>query len=167
MTGQNIEQTCTLVKPDGVRKGAIGAILGRFEQAGLQLVGLKFLQLTQQDAERFYAEHQGKPFYPGLIEFMTSGPIVAAVWRGEGAIQRARGLMGATNSKDALPGTIRHDFGTDNRYNVVHGSDSPVSAEREIQFFFEPRELLEYPTGSLKGNNDGESKKTSHRLTTR
>ena len=138
------ERTCTLVKPDGVEKQLIGTVLSRFEKAGLQLVGLKMLRLSRADAERFYAEHKERPFYPGLIEFMISSPIVASIWEGENAIQVARGVMGATNSPEAEMGTLRREFGTDNRRNLVHGSDSPKSAEREIAFFFKPEELFSY-----------------------
>jgi nucleoside-diphosphate kinase len=138
------ERTLTLVKPDGVEKRLTGTVLERFEKSGLQLVGLKMVRLTPETAEQFYAEHKGKPFFPPLIEFMTSAPIVAAVWEGEGAIQKARQLMGATNSSDAAPGTLRRQYGTDNRKNLVHGSDSVPSADREIAFFFKPQELFAY-----------------------
>lgn len=143
-----MERTLGLVKPDGVCKHHIGAILQRFESAGLKVVGLKMIRLDRPKAEGFYAEHRGKPFYEGLVLFMTSGPIVAIVWEGNGAIARARELMGATDSAKAAPGTLRREFGTDNRYNLVHGSDSPESAEREIGYFFTPGELFTY------GEND-------------
>jgi nucleoside-diphosphate kinase len=139
-----VERTLTLVKPDGVTKRLAGTVIDRFEKAGLQLAALKMLRLSQPDAERFYAEHKGRPFYGPLMEFMTSAPIVAMVWSGEGAIQKARGLMGATNSQEAAAGTLRKQFGEDNRKNLVHGSDSPASAEREIAFFFKPNELFQY-----------------------
>lgn len=142
------ERTLTLVKPDGVSKRLTGTVLDRFEKAGLQIVGLKMVQLTRSEAERFYAEHKGRPFYEALIEFMVSTPIVAAVWEGGGAILKARELMGATNSPAAAPGTLRKQFGTDNRRNLVHGSDSAASAQREITFFFKPDELFEYQAES-------------------
>jgi nucleoside-diphosphate kinase len=151
------ERTLTLVKPDGTEKHLTGVVLERYESAGLQLAGLKMLRLSRSQAENFYKEHKGKPFYEPLIEFMISAPIVAAVWEGENAIALVRQLMGATNSKEAKPGTLRKQFGTDNRQNLVHGSDSPASAEREIQFFFKSEEIFHY----------GESKKTSHSLPTR
>src|SRR5690349_5408427 len=132
------ERTLTLVKPDGVTKRLSGTVLQRFEQAGLRLAALKMVRLAKTDAERFYAEHKGRPFYEPLMDFMTSAPIVAAVWEGEGAIQKARSLMGATNSPEAAAGTLRKQYGEDNRKNLVHGSDSTASAAREIQFFFKP-----------------------------
>jgi nucleoside-diphosphate kinase len=167
-----VERTCTLIKPDGVCKHLIGTIIDRFEKAGLQLIGLKMLQLSRADAERFYAEHKREPFYEPLVRFMISAPIVAAIWQGPAAIKQARVLIGSTNSPDALPGTLRKQFGVDNRRNLVHGSDSSVSAEREIAFFFKPDELYTYQdtdwdTENLKGKDHGESKKASHRLPTR
>ena len=141
-----MERTCILVKPDAVCKNQTTAVLDRLMRTGLQLRAAKMLRLSPQQAEEFYSEHKGKPFYEPLIRFMTSAPIVATVWAGEGAIQKARQVMGATNSPDAAIGTIRRDFGTNNRYNVVHGSDSSSSAEREIRFFFRPEE--EYAYGS-------------------
>lgn len=139
-----IERTLTLVKPDGVCKSLTGTVLARFEAAGLRLVAMRMLRLSRPDAERFYGEHKGKPFYEGLVQFMTAAPIVASVWEAEGAIPLARGLMGATNSTEAAPGTLRKQYGRDNRYNLVHGSDSSASATREISFFFKPEELYNY-----------------------
>jgi nucleoside-diphosphate kinase len=167
-----LQRTCTLVKPDGVGKKRVGAVIDRFEQAGLQLIGLKMLRLSRTDAEKFYAEHHGKPFFDPLIDFMTSAPIVAAVWQGPEAIQKVRTLMGSTKSTEAAPGTLRREYGVDNRRNLVHGSDSPAAAEREIAFFFKPHELYTYQendwrTDDLKGNDHGEPKKTSHRISTR
>jgi nucleoside-diphosphate kinase len=143
-----VERTCILVKPDGVAKRRSGTVIDRLERAGLRLVGLKMLKLTRGQAESFYREHHGKPFYEPLIQFMTSGPILATAWEGVDAIQAARGLMGATNSTQAAPGTLRKEHGTDNRYNLVHGSDSPASAAREIAYFFATSELFDY------GEND-------------
>ena len=167
-----VERTCTLIKPDGVGKHLIGTIIERFEKAGLQLVGLKMLRLSRADAERFYGEHKGQVFYGPLVQFMISAPIVAAIWQGPAAIKQARALMGSTNSPEAQPGTLRKQFGVDNRRNLVHGSDSSTSAEREIAFFFKPEELYTYQdtdwdTDDLKGKDHGESKKTSHRIPTR
>ena len=115
-----------------------------FEKAGLQLIGLKMIHLSRAQAEQFYQEHKGRPFYEGLVQFMTSAPIMATAWQGDNAIATARSLMGATNSQEAAIGTLRKEFGTDNRKNLVHGSDSPRSAEREIPFFFKPEELFQY-----------------------
>ena len=145
-----MERTCVLVKPDGVCKNVVGAVLARFAQAGLRLCGLKMLKLSPSQAEKFYGEHKGKPFYEPLISFMTSAPIVATVWEAEGAIAKARSIMGATNSTEAAAGTIRREFGTNNRYNVVHGSDSPASAEREVPFFFKPDEIYTYQENDWK-----------------
>src|SRR5690348_8757998 len=114
-----MQRTCLLVKPDGVCKQLTGTVLERFEKAGLQLVGLKMLRLSRSQAEEFYIEHKGKAFYEPLIEFMISAPIVAAVWQGEDAVQKARSLMGATDSKQAQPGTLRRQYGFDNRRNLV------------------------------------------------
>src|SRR5580698_8743439 len=136
-----MEQTCVLVKPDGVCKNVAGAVLARFSQAGLVPRALKMIKLSPTQAEEFYGEHKGKPFYEPLVQFMTSAPIVATVWEAEGAIAKARSIMGATNSLEAVPGTLRREFGTNNRYNLVHGSDSPASAEREVRFFFKPEEM--------------------------
>lgn len=143
-----MERTCVLVKPDGVCKNLVGTVVGRFAGAGLQLRGLKMLKLSRSQAEAFYKEHAGKPFYEPLVRFMTSAPIVACAWEGPDAVKTARGLMGATNSQEAAPGTLRREHGTNNRFNLVHGSDSPTSAEREIAFFFTAQELFSY------GSND-------------
>ena len=143
-----IERTLVLVKPDGVQRGLAGAVLGRFERRGLKLIGLKMLQVDEALADRHYAEHVGKPFFAGLRDFITSSPLVAAVFEGEGAVQAVRGTMGATNPADAAPGTIRADFAVDLGRNVVHGSDSPESGEREVGLFFEPDELVEWTRDS-------------------
>jgi nucleoside-diphosphate kinase len=144
------ERTCVLVKPDGVGLKRVGSVVDRFERAGLSLRGLKMIRLSRTDAEAFYKEHQGKGFFEGLLAFMTAAPIVAMVWEGDKAITTVRSLMGATNSQAADSGTLRRDFGTDNRYNLVHGSDSPASAEREIQFFFKTGELFAYAAEDWK-----------------
>lgn len=143
-----IERTLVLVKPDGVQRGLAGAVLGRFERRGLKLIGLKMLQVDEALADRHYAEHVGKPFFAGLRDFITSSPLVAAVFEGEGAVQIVRNTMGATNPADAAPGTIRADFAVDLGRNVVHGSDSPESGEREVALFFEPSELVEWTRDS-------------------
>jgi len=145
-----MERTCVLVKPDGVCKNVVGTILARFAASGLHLRGLKMIKLDRVKAEGFYAEHKGKPFYEPLVAFMTSAPIVATVWEADGAIAKARSIMGATNSKEAAAGTVRREFGTDNRYNVVHGSDSPASATREVAYFFKPEELFSYQDNDWK-----------------
>ncbi len=138
------ERTCILVKPDGLGLRRVGTVIDRLERAGLHLAALKMTRLEVSDAERFYLEHKGKPFFEPLIRFMTSAPIVAMVWEGEAAVTTARSLLGATDSHKAAAGTLRGDFGTDNRYNLVHGSDSLTSAAREIPFFFKPEELYVY-----------------------
>jgi nucleoside-diphosphate kinase len=142
------ERTCVLVKPDGVCKHKIGKAIDGLETAGLKLVGLKLTRLSRAQAETFYQEHADKPFYGPLITFMTAAPITAMAWEGQAAVQTARHLMGATDPAKAKPATLRRDYGTDNRYNFIHGSDSPESAAREIQFFFKPEELMMY------GDND-------------
>ena len=143
-----MERTLVLVKPDGVQRGLAGAVLNRFEQRGLKLIGLKMLQVDEALANRHYAEHVGKPFFAGLRDFITSSPLVAAVFEGENAIQIARGTMGATNPADAAPGTIRADFAVDLGRNVVHGSDSPESGEREASLFFDEAELVSWERDS-------------------
>lgn len=145
-----MERTCILVKPDAVCQNLVGPVLSRFSSAGLALRGMKMIKLSAAQAEEFYREHRGKPFYEPLIRFMTAAPIVATVWDGAGAVALARSVMGATNSPEAAPGTVRREFGTTNRYNVVHGSDSPASAEREIRFFFKSEELHAYQSNDWK-----------------
>ncbi|MAN50763.1 MULTISPECIES: nucleoside-diphosphate kinase [Marinimicrobium] len=136
------QQTLSIIKPDAVRKNLIGAIESRFEQAGLKIVALKMIQLSRAQAEGFYAEHQGKPFFEGLVDFMTSGPVCVQVLSGDNAITRNRELMGATNPEEAAPGTIRADYAESVSINAAHGSDSPESAAREIAYFFEPGEIF-------------------------
>lgn len=139
-----IERTLVLVKPDGVQRGLVGQILGRLERRGLKLVGLRMLQVDEALAKRHYAEHAGKPFFAGLRDFITSSPLVAAVFEGEDAVALVRRTMGATNPIDADPGTIRGDFGVDLGRNVIHGSDSPESGERELALFFAPDQVLSW-----------------------
>jgi nucleoside-diphosphate kinase len=137
-----VERTLSIVKPDGVRKRLIGEVIRRFENAGLHVVALKRVVLLKEQAEAFYAVHQEKGFFQSLTTFMSSGPIVAMVLEGEGAIQRTRQIMGATNPKDADSGTIRADFAEEVEQNIVHGSDSPENAATEISFFFSRLEIL-------------------------
>ena len=139
-----MQRTLVLVKPDGVQRGLVGSIVGRLERRGLKLVGLKMMQVTKELAARHYAEHQGKPFYDGLIAFITSGPLVAMIWEGREAVTVVRGLMGATDPLKAAPGTIRGDLAIDLGMNLIHGSDSPARAETEIALFFSQAELHEY-----------------------
>ncbi len=130
------EKTYTMIKPDGVRNGHVGEIINRFERAGLEIERMELCNLTKEQAAQNYAEHEGKPFYDGLIEYVLSGPVVKMCISGEGAVAKVRTLMGATNPADAAPGTIRGDFGLIMDENVIHGSDSVESAEREIGIFF-------------------------------
>ncbi|MCH8173774.1 MAG: nucleoside-diphosphate kinase [Proteobacteria bacterium] len=136
-----IERTFSIIKPNAVAKNVIGNIFARFEAAGFKIVGTKMLHLTVEQARCFYAEHDGKPFFDGLVEFMTSGPIVVQVLEGEDAVALNRELMGATNPGEAEPGTIRADFANSIDANAVHGSDSTTSAEREIGYFFDADEM--------------------------
>lgn len=136
-----VERTFSIIKPDAVAKNLIGKIYSRFESNGLRIVASKMLQLSRQDAEGFYAEHKGRPFFPALIEFMTSGPVTVQVLEGEGAVLKNRELMGATNPQEADKGTIRADFADSIDANAVHGSDSPESAAREIAYFFAASEI--------------------------
>lgn len=135
------ERTLSIVKPDAVAKNVIGEIYTRFEKAGLKIVASKMMHLSQEQAEGFYAEHKERPFFPDLVAFMTSGPVVVQVLEGEGAIAKNRDLMGATNPKEADAGTIRADFAESIDANAVHGSDSTASAEREIAYFFNDSEI--------------------------
>ena len=132
-----LERTFAMVKPDGVKRGLVGEVIRRIEQKGFTLVGMKLMQITRETAERHYGEHEGKPFFEGLVSFITGGLVVAMVVEGENVIQEWRKMMGATNPKDAAPGTIRGDFATTIDENVAHGSDAPATAEREIGIFFE------------------------------
>lgn len=138
-----VERTLSIIKPDAVGKNHIGEIVARFEAAGLCVVAAKMLRLSDALAGGFYAEHRERPFFPDLIEFMTSGPVVVQVLEGENAIAVNRDLMGATNPKEAAAGTIRADFATSIDANAAHGSDSPASAEREIGYFFAASEVCD------------------------
>jgi nucleoside-diphosphate kinase len=139
-----MERSLILVKPDAVERGFSGAIIGRLESAGLTLVALKMLRMDQGLAERHYAPHKEKPFFKGLIGFITSGPIVAAIFEGEDAVSTIRTVMGATDPAKAAPGSIRKDFGLDIERNAVHGSDSLKTAEQEIKLFFRDNEIHSY-----------------------
>ena len=131
-----IERTFSIVKPDGVEKNLIGEVYRRFEQAGLQIVAARMLQMTREQAEGFYAVHKERPFYKDLVSYMISGPVMVQVLQGENAIQKNRDIMGATNPADADAGTIRKDFAASIEENVVHGSDGPETAAQEIRYFF-------------------------------
>ncbi len=144
MAEGNLERTFVLVKPDGVRRGLVGEILGRFERKGLKIVALKQLRVAPELAQRHYAEHEGKAFYPALIQHITSGPVVAMALEGRSAIAVVRLLTGATNPRTAAPGTVRGDFGLGITPNLVHASDSSDSASRELALYFEPEEFLAY-----------------------
>jgi nucleoside-diphosphate kinase len=136
-----MERTFIALKPDTVQRGLIGEIIARFERKGFKLIGMKLMQVSRQLGEQHYDEHRQKPFFGGLVDFITSAPIVAMVWEGHNVVAEARKMMGATNPKDALPGTIRGDFAVDVGRNI-HGSDSAQSAKREIDLFFRSEELL-------------------------
>ncbi len=137
------ERTLSIIKPDAVGKNVIGEIYSRYEKAGLKIVAAKMLQLNDDSAGGFYAEHKERPFYPDLIEFMTSGPVIVQVLEGEGAVALNRDLMGSTNPAEAAAGTIRADFANSIDANAVHGSDSSASAEREVAYFFDTAEICD------------------------
>jgi nucleoside-diphosphate kinase len=139
-----MEKTFIMVKPDGVQRGLIGEVISRFEKKGFQLVAAKFMSVSRELAEQHYAEHKEKPFFGELVDFITSGPVFAMVWQGPNVIAAARQMMGKTNPSDALPGTIRGDFGVNVAMNIVHGSDSETSAEREIALWFDKADLISY-----------------------
>ncbi|MCG0277685.1 MAG: nucleoside-diphosphate kinase [Thermanaeromonas sp.] len=137
-----MERTFCMIKPEAVARGLVGEILGRIERKGYRIVALKMLRLSREMAERHYAEHREKPFFGELVEHITSGPVVAVVLEGPGVIAGLRKLMGATNPQEAAPGTIRGDYALETGKNVIHGSDSSESAEREINLFFRPDEIM-------------------------
>ena len=137
-----VERTLSIIKPDAVAKSIIGEIYSRFEKGGLRIIAARMLRLSRDKAEGFYAEHKGRPFFDSLVSYMTSGPVLVQVLEGENAIAVNRKLMGATNPKEADPGTIRADFAESIDANAVHGSDSPGSAEREINYFFTADEVF-------------------------
>ncbi len=139
-----MERTLIIVKPDGVQRGLVGPILTRFEGRGLKLVGLKLVQVSPDLARRHYAEHEGKPFYPSLVRYITSAPVVAGCLEGTNAVQIVRNTVGATNPASAAPGTIRADWALDIGRNLVHASDAPATAERELGLWFGDGELVDY-----------------------
>lgn len=139
-----IERTLSIIKPDAVAKNLIGKIICRFEKAGLRIAAAKMLHLSKAQAEQFYAIHQDRPFFQALVKFMSSGPVLIQVLEGSNAIALNRQIMGATNPKEAAPGTIRADFADSIDHNAVHGSDSPDTAKQEIAFFFEPKDIFKY-----------------------
>lgn len=139
-----VERTFVMVKPDGVQRGLCGEIVSRLEKKGLKFVAVKFMLIKKETAESHYGEHKGKGFYDSLISFITSGPVLAMVLEGDNAVSVCRGIMGKTNPQESAPGTIRGDFGMVTGMNLIHGSDSPASAEREISIFFRPEELILY-----------------------
>jgi nucleoside-diphosphate kinase len=140
-----MQRTLVIVKPDGVQRGLVGPLLSRLEARGLKIVGLKLVQVSQQLAARHYAEHEGKPFYPGLLNYITSAPVVVACFEGTSAVQMVRNSVGATNPLNAAPGTIRGDLALDIGRNLVHASDAPETAERELTLWFAQDELVSYP----------------------
>ena len=137
-----MERTLILIKPDGVQRGLMGEIIGRFERRGLKLAGMKFIQMSRELAERHYAVHKGRPFYADLVNYITSGPVVAMAWQGKDAIKAARNTIGATNPAEADAGTIRGDLGMEIGRNLVHGSDSPENGVKEMNLFFSEKELV-------------------------
>lgn len=139
-----MERTLIIVKPEGVQRGLIGNVITRLELRGLKFVGLKLMHITSELAERHYGVHKGKPFYPGLVKHITSGPVVVGVVEGPEAISVVRTTMGATNPAEAIPGTIRGDYALEIGFNIIHGSDGPETAVQEINLFFRSQELLSY-----------------------
>lgn len=139
-----MEKTFVMLKPDAVQRNLCGDIISRFEKRGLKLVAMKMLVISNEMAEQHYGEHVGKPFFQSLVDFITSGPVVAMVWEGQNAVQVARKMMGKTDPQAAEPGTIRGDYALFTGNNVVHGSDSTESAAREISLFFDPSEIITY-----------------------
>jgi nucleoside-diphosphate kinase len=142
------ERTLVLVKPDAMQRGLAGEVIGRLERRGLRIVGMKLLHIDRSLAARHYAEHEGKTFYPGLIDYITSSPVIAAVFEGPGAVQAVRAAIGSTNPLEASPGSIRADFGMSKGRNLVHASDSPENGAREVALFFRPEELLSWARDS-------------------
>jgi len=143
-----MERTLIILKPDAIQRNLVGEIITRFERKGLQIVAAKFMKIPPQLAETHYEPHKGKPFYPGLVKFMTSSPVLVFALAGKDSIAIARKLMGATFGSKAEPGTIRGDLGVSNSFNLIHGSDSSESAQRELKLFFKPEELLDWTPAS-------------------
>jgi len=151
------ERTLVIIKPDCIQRHLAGEVIGRFEKKGLKLAAAKFIQISEEPARQLYAVHRGKPFFEGVVKFLSSAPVLVMVWEAEGVIDMVRKMMGATFGCDAEPGTIRGDFGCSKGYNLVHGSDSAESAEREIKLFFRPSEIVDYTlvdSDWLYGKND-------------
>jgi nucleoside-diphosphate kinase len=151
------ERTLIIIKPDSIHRHLVGEIIRRFEKKGLKLVAAKFMRLSKELARQLYVVHQGKPFFEGLVTFLSSSPVFVMVWEAEGVIDMVRKMIGATFGYDAEPGTIRGDFGCSKGYNLVHGSDSPKSAEQEIKLFFGSDEIIDYELADadwLYGKND-------------
>ena len=139
-----MERTLIILKPDAVQRRLLGRIIQRFEDKGLVIAGMKLMHISRELAARHYAPHEGKPFYPGLLDYITSGPVVVVCLQGERCIEVSRALMGKTFGFEAAPGTIRGDFGSSKTFNLVHGSDAPETAAHEIALYFAPDELLDY-----------------------
>jgi nucleoside-diphosphate kinase len=144
-----MERTLIILKPDAVQRGLIGQIITRFENKGIQVVGAKFMKIPASLAEQHYAPHKGKPFYEGLVKFMTSSPVLVLALQGKDVIAISRKMMGATFGSKAEPGTIRGDFGVSNSFNLIHGSDSPESAQKELALWFRTDELVEWTPAAL------------------
>jgi nucleoside-diphosphate kinase len=144
-----LERTFLAIKPDGVQRKLIGEIIRRFEAKGFTLVGLKLMSVSRDLAETHYGVHRERPFFPGLVNFITSGPVVAMVWEGKGVIASARKIIGATNPLNSEPGTLRGDFGVDVGRNIIHGSDAPETAEQEIKLWFKPEELISWEPAAI------------------
>jgi nucleoside-diphosphate kinase len=152
-----IERTLIIIKPDGIQRHLAGEIIGRFEKKGLKLVAAKFMQTPEELARRLYAVHKGTSFFEGLVKCIASAPVLVMVWEAEGVIKMVRKMMGATFGYEAEPGTIRGDFSASRGYNLIHGSDSPKTAEEEIRLFFGPEEIVDYELTNTKwlyGRND-------------
>ena len=151
------ERTLIIVKPDGVQRHLTGEIITRFEEKGLKLVAAKFMKISEDLARQHYAVHKGKPFFEGVVKYLSSAPVLIMVWEAQGVIDMSRKLMGSTFGYDAQPGTIRGDFGCSKGYNLIHGSDSPQSADYEIALYFKPEEICQYDFADaswLYGKND-------------
>lgn len=151
------ERTLIIIKPDGLQRHLVGEIISRFEKKGFKLVAAKFMKITEELARRHYAVHNGKPFFEGVVKYLASTPALLMVWQAEGIIEMSRKMMGATFGCEAEPGTIRGDFSCSRGYNLIHGSDSGESAEKEIKLFFTPDEIIDYDLSDadwLYGKND-------------
>ncbi len=141
-----MERTLVIIKPDGVKRGLLGEVVSRFERRGLKIIGLRMTWLSEEKAQHLYAPHRGKVFYRGLVDFMTSGPVVAMAVEARSAIRIVRNMIGALRPEESVPGSVRGDYSLDLRHNVIHASDSPENAARELAVFFDDSELLEYRT---------------------